>query len=213
MRIRLKPTLLIATLIVFSFLLEQAKVQENADAWTLRKSYTVKVRKVVDGDTVYIRYRNGIPDELHLLGIDAPGTKGVSTLGYDGYPPTKTGRKQLREVGRTAKVWLKQRIHKGDIVRIRFDPETPTRSSDGPLLGYLIHNGTNLNAALNRDGLASAYRGDYTKMKQLPPSGTESERSRPRIMERFTILASDQKQDGGGILGPGLAVLAPDDRS
>lgn len=146
-----------------------ATVQENGDAWTLRDSYTVKVREVVDGDTVYIRYRNGIPDELRLIGVDTPETAKYRVSPEEfSYPDTDTGKRRLWRAGKAAEKWLKSRINTGDVVRIRLDTRSDTRGSYGRLLVYLIDGGTNINRELVRSGQARVYReGDFTKKQQF----------------------------------------------
>ena len=55
------------------------------------------VSRVIDGDTIEVRYRNGTTDTIRLLGVDTPETSGgVSPQEFKGIPDTEAGRAHLR---------------------------------------------------------------------------------------------------------------------
>jgi micrococcal nuclease len=174
----LKLVLFIVAPFVAFLLLDHATVQERSGAWTLRETYTVKVVEIHDGDTVRVQFRNGIKDTVRMLGIDTPETSaGDTSPGEFDRPDTEEGRRNLARWGRRASRWLKSRIKPGDKVTLRFDNKSDIRGSYGRLLGYLVHDGTNLNAELIRHGLARVYPAPFSLRKQFNADQQQAKRS------------------------------------
>jgi micrococcal nuclease len=143
----------------------------------LQQSYPVKVREVIDGDTLEIQFKNGIKDTVRLLGIDTPETSAGDTFPEEfNRPDTEEGRRNLARWGRKASRWLKSRINAGDKITLRFDDRSDYRGSYNRLLGYLIHDGTNLNAELIRHGLARVYPAPFSLRKQFNAAQQQAKR-------------------------------------
>lgn len=118
--------LLLYTVLLFGFL------QNPADIRT--------VKKVVDGDTIWVSGKNNGPDEkIRLIGIDAHETR-------------NTAKKKVGFYGKEATAYLKKQVL-GKRVRLEYD----VRKYDqyGRTLAYVhLENGRFINADLVRNGYA-----------------------------------------------------------
>lgn len=125
-----------------------------------RKTYTVDVVEVTDGDTIDIRFSNGTEDTIRMLGIDAPETasqfervqewEGIESLHY------------LQEEGFIAEDYASDRLA-GETVEISFDANEPVRDVFGRLLTYVTVDGTLYNHQIIADGHARMYDSGLTR--------------------------------------------------
>jgi micrococcal nuclease len=114
----------------------------------------VTVTKVVDGDTIDIRYSNGTIERVRLLGVDTPEThtdnepeefEGIDNASY------------LHEWGVKTSDYTSD-ILKGKKVRLEYDDISYRRGYYGRLLAYVyLQNGTMYNRMLIKNGYARVY--------------------------------------------------------
>ena len=105
-------------------------------------SITARVERVIDGDTVRVRFDGGI-HTVRLIGVDTPETK----------HPTKA----VEYFGREASAFTRAHLE-GKTVRLEKDRTGDTRDRYGRLLRHVYLDGENFNARLIREGYAHAYR-------------------------------------------------------
>jgi micrococcal nuclease len=121
----------------------------------------VTVPRVIDGDTVEVRYPNGTEDTVRLVGVDAPETRADNTPGeYPGVPDTEAGRSCLRTAGEAATDFVAGRLE-GERVGLRFDPDLDRRGYYGRLLAYVVVEDTTLNYELVERGHARVYASPF----------------------------------------------------
>lgn len=151
--------------------LKNAAEEPRENVYQTKQNYYVRVVRVVDGDTIKVQFRNGIRDTVRLLGIDTPETSAGHTDPDEfGYPVNEQAKQRLAAWGRSARDWLRQRIDRGDIVRIQFERQEDLRGGYHRLLAYLhiTRNGRhgrdrrnrrkqNINKQLIKHGLARVY--------------------------------------------------------
>ncbi|WP_435320471.1 thermonuclease family protein [Haloarchaeobius sp. TZWSO28] len=147
---------------------------------------TATVTRVIDGDTIEIRYQNGTVDTVRLLGVDTPEVhKGVEPEEYPGIPDSLAGRDWLRNWGENASTFVKQNLA-GETVRVVVDPESDVRGYYGRLLAYVYYDdGVMLNEELLRRGLARVYDSKFSKK------------------EHFYELETEAREQGVGVWGFG----------
>ncbi len=126
--------------------------------------WTVTVTRVVDGDTMEVRFPNGEVDTLRLLGVDTPETtlSRVSPDEFEGIPETADGRDWLYDWGERASDFAVDELD-GREVRIATDPQADRRGSFGRLLVYVYVDGENFNERLLTDGYARMYDSSFSK--------------------------------------------------
>jgi micrococcal nuclease len=116
---------------------------------------TVRVTRVVDGDTIVVDLGGGRSDRVRLIGIDTPETKSPS--------------KPVQCFGKAASSHTTELLSPGTAVRLERDVEE--RDQYGRLLGYVYRasDGLFVNLELAKDGYASlltyppnvAHAGDF----------------------------------------------------
>jgi micrococcal nuclease len=118
---------------------------------------TMTVTRVVDGDTMNVRFDNGIEDTVRLLGVDTPETRSENMpKEWEGVPDTAAGRECLSRYGDRATAFATEALD-GREVTFYFDPEADRRGSFGRLLGYFVVDGRNVNYRLVREGYARVF--------------------------------------------------------
>ncbi|MEF8842536.1 MAG: lamin tail domain-containing protein [Haloarculaceae archaeon] len=131
------------------------------------EGFRVTVVRVVDGDTMEIRFGNGTADTVRLLGVDTPEVHSSNTPGeFDGVPETEAGERCLRRYGDRASAFAEERLADAT-VRLRFDPDSDRRGYYGRLLGYLVVDGENFNRLLLEEGLARVYESTFTERERF----------------------------------------------
>ena len=115
------------------------------------------VTRVVDGDTVEVRFANGTEETLRLLGVDTPEVHAENTPDeFEGVPETDAGRQCLRTYGERASDFAERELA-GEEVGIGYDPTEERRGYYGRLLAYVYVDGEQFNARLIADGWARVY--------------------------------------------------------
>lgn len=122
-----------------------------------------RVVRVIDGDTVAIKFQNGTTETVHLIGVDTPETAAQRLTPTEyGIPNTSVGRERLLYWGNRATEFTREMIG-GEQVRVVLDPKADTRGSDGRLFAYIYYttranfnrdNGMNVNRELLSFGYA-----------------------------------------------------------
>ncbi len=105
-----------------------------------------RVTRVVDGDTLKIRFANGVTTTVRLVGIDTPETKKPGVAVQCG--------------GRDATARMKQlafRRGKGRAVVVRTDPTQAVTDRYGRLLAYVSAAGSDLGRSMVASGWATTY--------------------------------------------------------
>ena len=127
----------------------------------------VTVVRVVDGDTMEVRFDNGTADTVRLLGVDTPEVHSANTPGeFEGVPETAAGERCLRRYGERASAFAVERLA-GETVRLRFDAESDRRGYYGRLLAYLLVDDENFNRRLLANGLARVYDSRFTERERF----------------------------------------------
>ena len=125
-------------------------------------SWNVTVTRVIDGDTVEIRYTNATTETVRLLGVDTPETppNTVSPGEFEGIPDSEAGQDHLVSWGENATEFAERKLA-GKEVRLVVDPESDRRGGYGRLLGYLYVDGKNFNSLLLSGGYARLYESEF----------------------------------------------------
>ena len=119
------------------------------------------VTRVVDGDTVDVRFPDGSEDTVRLVGVDTPEVHVANEPGeYEGVPDTDAGALCLRRAGRDATDFTAARVE-GATVTLSFDPLADRRGGYDRLLAYVSINGANLNHDLVATGHARVYDTEF----------------------------------------------------
>ena len=128
-----------------------------------QSSWTVTVIRIVDGDTVEVRFDDGHTENVRLLGVDTPEVRAENDPSeFEGVPDTDDGREWLRDWGHRASEFARAELS-GETVRIATDDEADRRGSYGRLLVYLTHDGDEFNEQLLRQGYARMYDSSFSK--------------------------------------------------
>jgi micrococcal nuclease len=140
------------------------------------------VTRVIDGDTIEIRYLNGTADTVRLLGVDTPEVSGdVSPKEFEGIPDTEAGREHLREWAERADAFAREELS-GTRIQVVTDPGADRRGRYGRLLAYVARGDGNrtgggdnasessrngsFNAALLREGYARVYDSSFSERER-----------------------------------------------
>ncbi len=147
-------------------------------------SWNVTVMRVIDGDTVEIRYQNGSTETVRLLGVDTPETppNSVSPGEFEGVADTDAGQDHLTEWGGRATGFAENNLA-GRNVRLVVDSQADRRGGYGRLLGYIYIDGKNFNRLLLTNGYARLYESEF------------------RYRDRFAAAEATAQQEGVGLWG------------
>jgi micrococcal nuclease len=141
----------------------------------------VTVTRVVDGDTLKIRYENDTTDTVRLLGIDTPEIHSENTPDeFEGVPDTDAGRACLERYGEEASAYLDELVE-GERVRLEFDEQSDRRGYYGRLLAYVHHDGENLNHQLVTDGWARVYDSRFEQQESFYDAEASAQRQSRRV--------------------------------
>ncbi|TMN23738.1 thermonuclease family protein [Lentibacillus cibarius] len=145
------------------------------------------INRVVDGDTIEIKYKGSIED-VRLLLVDTPETVHPS--------------KPVQPFGPEASNFAKEKLEQGETVYIEFDG--PKRDHYDRLLGYIWDDGKNLNKQLLRKGLARyayVYDPPYTHQEALQKAEDYARSNQLGIWSMEGYVTSDgyasQSEDSG----------------
>jgi micrococcal nuclease len=142
-------------------------------------SWNVTVTRVIDGDTVEIRYANGTAETVRLLGVDTPETppNTVSPGEFEGIPDTEAGRDHLMSWGTNATEFAERNLANKQ-VRLVVDPESDRRGGYGRLLGYIYVDGENFNSLLLSGGYARLYESEFRLRDSFATTEATAQRGR-----------------------------------
>jgi micrococcal nuclease len=118
------------------------------------KSALVKIIKVVDGDTMDVRFKDGTTDRVRLLGVDTPETNTKNKPNEYG---DITDLKCLTKWGDKSDDYAKT-ILDGKEVRLVFDEAAGERGYYGRLLAYIELEDYDFNESLISRGYARVYQ-------------------------------------------------------
>jgi micrococcal nuclease len=174
-------------------------------------SRSALVTRVIDGDTIDVRYSNGTTDTVRLLGVDSPEVSGdVSPGEFEGIPDSEAGREHLREWARRASAFAREELE-GERVQVVTDPLADRRGQYGRLLAYVVRSNdgnegsrgtgsasdgggvdSSFNAALLEEGYARVYASSFARRERY-------ERIEARARERNVGLwGFDDREAAGG---------------
>jgi len=138
--------------------------------------WTVEVIRVVDGDTMEVKFPNGEVDTLRLLGVDTPETYGQNDPAeFESIPENTAGRDHLANWGDRATAFATDELD-GERVRIETDPEADRRGSYGRLLVYVFYDGgTDFNRELLDRGLARLYDSTFSKRSEYESAEAQAQ--------------------------------------
>ncbi len=125
----------------------------------LHAQQTTTVVRVVDGDTLKIRYW-GKEESIRLIGIDTPESRVNKKTKRDA---KRSGQdiKTIIEMGKRATKYVESLVKPGDLITIEFDAQEKDRY--GRLLGYVyLSNGKMLNEEIVKAG--------YANVMTIPPN-------------------------------------------
>lgn len=143
------------------------------------ESLAVSVTRVVDGDTVEIRYANGTADTVRLIGVDTPEVHSENTPAeFEGVPETEAGRNCLRRWGERASSFATERLADRSVT-LRLDPNLPKRGFYNRLLAYVEVAGKTFNYRLVANGYARVYDSEFSaRQRYLDAEATAREEHR-----------------------------------
>ena len=133
------------------------------------------VTRVIDGDTVEVRFKDGEIDTVRLLGVDTPETtlSRVDPPEYEGIPDNTAGRDHLFNWGERASDYATDGLE-GETVRVATDPEADRRGSFDRLLAYIYVGGENFNLGLIEQGYARMYDSSFSQRSEFAAAEEEA---------------------------------------
>lgn len=141
-------------------------------------SITVTVTRVVDGDTVEVKYPNGTADTVRLVGVDTPEVHSANTPGeFEGVPETEAGRNCLERWGERASSFATERLADRQVT-LRFDPNLDRRGYYNRLLAYVVVGGKTFNYRLVSQGYARVYDSDFSEKERYRSAETTAREER-----------------------------------
>ncbi len=133
------------------------------------------VTRVVDGDTMEVRFANGEEETVRLIGVDTPETTlgDVNPNEYEGIPDTPAARDHLYNWGQQASQHATEELE-GKEVRVVIDSEGDRRGSYGHLLAYLYVGDENFNRTLLEGGYARVYDSSFSLREEFDRTEAEA---------------------------------------
>jgi micrococcal nuclease len=142
------------------------------------------VRRIVDGDTLIVRLRDGRHEHVRLIGVDTPELHESAKLNRE-VERTQRDAAHIQALGRRAAEFTAATLPVGHRVELEFDAEH--RDREGRLLAYVWRDdGTLVNLALLEAG--------YASVLTIPPN--------VRHAERFRACLRAARQAGRGFWAP-----------
>lgn len=125
------------------------------------------VTRVIDGDTLEVRYQDGSTDTVRLLGVDTPEVHtSTDPAEFAGISDSEAGREWLRNWGHRASEFVRAEVA-SEQVRIVTDSQADRRGSYGRLLAYAYHADGLLNRQLLQQGYARLYDSEFSNREQF----------------------------------------------
>ena len=164
---------------------------DSAAGPSVGTEWAVEVVRVVDGDTMEVRFPNGEVDTLRLLGVDTPETfEQNDPAEFDDIPESTAGRDHLANWGERATEFATDELD-GQQVRIEVDPQADRRGSYGRLLVYLYIDGTDFNRQLIDRGLARIYDSSFSKRSEYTDAEAQAQREDVSLWDFDGSTATD----------------------
>ncbi|MFB6155676.1 MAG: lamin tail domain-containing protein [Haloferacaceae archaeon] len=138
----------------------------GSDATPAPEGPNATVTRVVDGDTVEVRFDDGETESVRLLGVDSPEVRGDVSPDEFGLPDTAEARAWLREWADRASAFATRRLADAR-VRVATDPEADRRDRYGRLLAYVFRDGELFNLALLEEGYARVYDAPFGRRDEF----------------------------------------------
>ena len=134
------------------------------------------VTRVIDGDTVTVRYADGGTDTVRLLGVDSPEVDGGDDpIEFEGVPDTDAGRRCLEGAAHEATAFAERNLA-GVTVDVVVDEAADRRDRYGRLLAYVVlPNGTNVNSRLVETGNARVYDSPFSRSERFYAAEAEAQ--------------------------------------
>jgi micrococcal nuclease len=170
---RLASALVVAFLLTVAGCAGGGPVDEEGDA------SRATVTRVVDGDTVEVRFADGTEETVRLLGVDTPEVRGdTDPAEFEGVPETAAGRDWLRRWADRASAYAKDRLA-GERVRVVTDPEADRRDRYGRLLAYVYvgDERDSFNLGLLERGYARFYDSSFSERDRFAAAEAEAQRA------------------------------------
>ncbi|ELY50493.1 thermonuclease family protein [Natronococcus jeotgali] len=136
------------------------------------------VTRVIDGDTMEVRFASGEEDTVRLIGVDTPETSlgDVAPGEYETIPDTPAARDHLYNWGQQASRYATDELE-GREVRVVTDVEGDRRGSFGRLLAYVYVGDTNFNLDLLEGGYARVYDSSFSLRDEFDSAESEARSS------------------------------------
>jgi micrococcal nuclease len=138
------------------------------------------VTRVIDGDTIQVRLRNGPSERVRLLGIDTPEVHDSAKLDRDARQSGKS-REEIRALGRLAWDFTRSRLEGKDVW---LELDVQTRDAYGRLLAYVwLGDGAMFNVVILREG--------YAQVLTIPPN--------VRYVDLFLVCQREAREHRRGL--------------
>lgn len=156
---------------------EDGEDSSTANGPATGTEWTVTVERVIDGDTMAVRFPNGEVETVRLLGVDTPEVNGRNDPPeFEGIPGTDAGNDWLAQWGDRASAVATDELADRE-VRIEVDPQADRRGSYGRLLVYLYADDeTSFNRELLDRGLARLYDSEFSKRSAFASAEAAAQR-------------------------------------
>lgn len=143
-----------------------------------RTEWQVTVLRVVDGDTLEVRFPDGNVENVRLLGVDTPEVHTENDPAeFEDIPTNQQGHDWLRDWGHKASEFAHTEVANKEIT-IRTDPAADRRGSYGRLLVYVYYDGsTSLNKQLITQGYARMYDSSFSKRGAFSSAETTAQQN------------------------------------
>ena len=157
----MKKCSFVASMIAILMITLSCQPSPNTNAGELVKSDHLKatVIRVIDGDTVEVRFDDGKTDKVRLLGVDTPETNAKNKPGEYG---SVTNMDCLKAWGDKATTYAIDQLDKKEVVLV-LDEDAGLRGYYGRLLAYVEVDGKDFNKSLVQLGYARVYEEGESK--------------------------------------------------
>lgn len=166
------------------------------------------VTRVIDGDTVDVRFADGRTDTVRLLGVDSPELDGRDDPGeFEGVPDTEAGRRCLEGAAQEATAFAERHLA-GATVTVVVDEAADERDRYDRLLAYVVlANGSDFNYELVATGHARVYDSTFSRADRYYAAESEAQAAGRGLWRCRDPLVAD----GGEATSPlRVAAVHPD---
>jgi len=168
----------------------------------------VTVTRVVDGDTVDVRYANGSTDTVRLLGVDTPEVYGgTDPAEFEGVPETDAGRACLSEAADAASAFAERTLADREVTLV-VDSAADRRGDYGRLLAYVHVDGVDFNYRLLTRGHARVYDSTFSRSDRYYAAESESQDAGTGLWGCRDPDSGDSAGDGGAVATDAATGLA-----